>query len=321
MIENISINRSETLSLHVQLVEQLKYQIETGGWGPGARLPTVRELAQALRLNYNTARAAYQELERRGYLVTQQGRGTFVSEEPPRPAADREVELLDIIDEALLKARALGVPAGAFARAAYARAKLFSPVAQGRVRLLFAECNRADLEHHAATIEAGTGLWPETWLLDELRAQSPEFFDRFDLLTTTLFHVAELQEIAGAGRPALGLMVEPSYLEVTSEIGRLPAGACIGLVCASQAGAEQMERALRGVGVEHLDFLVAGADQPGRLEKVFRETDQVYVSRLAQRGHPDPWPEHAAVREYVDDIDPVALRLLRENIAHLSITR
>lgn len=320
MMNPIQIDKSETLSIQTQLTEQLKYHIETGTWRPGARLPTVRELAQGLRVNYNTVRAAYQELERQGYLLTEQGRGTFASRQPPG-ALDQQAALLDLIDEALLKAQALGIPAEQFARSAYSRAKLIAPSEAVPVRLLFTECNRPDMEHYAETIRAGTGAQPELFLIDELKERGPDFFSQFELLVTTLFHVDELQELAGPARSVIGLMVEPSYLEVMAEISRLPRDTRVGLVCASQGGAERMARALNGVGADYLQFSVVGADQPEKLAQVFEEAERVYVSRWALQQHPGPWPDAKIMREYVDDIDPAALRLLRRQIIELCTTR
>jgi GntR family transcriptional regulator len=316
-MKKIQIDKSENLSIQSQLVEQLKYYIELGTWTPGERLPTVREMAMALRLNYNTIRAAYQELERQGYLVTEQGRGTFVSPRPPRLPVDQKTALLDLIDEALIKAQALGISAEEFGRTAYARAKLLAPTEKARLRLLFSECNRPDMEHYARTLSAGTGITPELFLVEELAERKPEFFAQFDLVVTTLFHVAELQELVGPEKHVLGLMVKPDYLAVLAEMSRLPQGSRVGLICAEQKGAEQMTRALVGVGAGYLEFLAAGADQPDKVAQLFEAADQVYISRLALRDTPLSWPEDKPVREYVDDIDPAAIRLLRTQIARL----
>jgi GntR family transcriptional regulator len=270
----------------------------------------------ALRLNYNTIRAAYQELERQGYLVTEQGRGTFVSPNPPRLLVDRQAALLELVDEALLKAQALGISNEEFARTAYARAKLVAPAGRAKPRLLFVECNRSDMEHYARTIAAGAGVTPETFLVEELAEQGPEFFAQFDLIVTTLFHVAELQELVGPERQVIGLMIKPEYLEVLAEISRLPRGSRVGLICAEQKGAEQMARALRGVGADYLDFSTAGLDQPEQINQLFQTAEWVYVSRLAlDNASLLAWPDPARVREYIDDIDPAALRLLRREVS------
>jgi GntR family transcriptional regulator len=56
---------------------------------PGDQLPTVRALAQELRVNFNTVARAYRLLDEAGVISTQQGRGTYIMEKPPPEAADR----------------------------------------------------------------------------------------------------------------------------------------------------------------------------------------------------------------------------------------
>jgi GntR family transcriptional regulator len=70
--------------IYLQLVDQVKVQIASGALHPGDQLPTVREVAANLRINFNTAARAYRILHEEGVLSTQQGRGTYVRGEPPR---------------------------------------------------------------------------------------------------------------------------------------------------------------------------------------------------------------------------------------------
>ncbi len=318
-MNTIQIKRSEPISIHNQLLEQLKYHIESGAWKPGDQLPTVREMAQSLRINYNTIRLAYQELERQGYLVSEQGRGTFVAKDAnPRPERQQEI-LLDLIDEALIKAKGLGITPEEFASTAYSRAMLF-PFESPDVRLLFTECNKADMEHYALNIEQGAGIKPETYLVEELHKKDRSFFEQFDIIATTLFHVADIQEWVGPIHTVLGLMVEPDYLEVLAEIARLQNGARVGLICAEHKGAEAMERVLIGVGATFPKFILAGIDQPEKIDQVFREADMIYVSRLALKQHREEWPSSKPFRPYVDELDDGGLRLLRREImrAHFS---
>ena len=316
----IQINRSEPISIHNQLMEQLKYHIESGAWESGNKLPTVREMAQALHINYNTVRMAYQELERRGYLVTEQGRGTFVATETRRKPEGQQETLLDLIDEALIKAKSIGISPEEFASTAYTRARLF-PLGNPDVRLLFTECNLADLKHYAKNIQQGAGVMPETFLVEDLRKKERSFYKQYDLIATTLFHIAEIQVLVGPEQLVLGLMIEPDYLEVLAEIARLPNGARVGLICAEQKGAEAMERVLIGVGATYPKFILAGVDQPDKIERVFQEADLIYVSRQALRKHRGDWPSNKPFRPYVEDLDDGALRLLRRQIARVHFAK
>ena len=63
-----------------QIIKQIEVAIADGRLRTGTQLPTVRGLAVALKINPNTVSRAYNELEIRGVVNTQQGTGTFISE-------------------------------------------------------------------------------------------------------------------------------------------------------------------------------------------------------------------------------------------------
>lgn len=66
-----------------QIVAQIQQQLATGALNPSDQLPTVRALALELRINFNTVARAYRSLDEAGIISTQQGRGTFILEQPP----------------------------------------------------------------------------------------------------------------------------------------------------------------------------------------------------------------------------------------------
>lgn len=76
-----SLNNSSGVPYYRQIVNQVIYGVANHMLKPGERLPTVRQLAVDLQINLNTIAKAYSELELRGIVNTQQGTGTFVSED------------------------------------------------------------------------------------------------------------------------------------------------------------------------------------------------------------------------------------------------
>ena len=93
-----------------QIIDQLLGAIATGALRPGARLPTVRQLAVDLEINPNTVVRAYRELEIREVLTTQQGTGTFVTEKQIQPTdAERQRRVSQLVGELLSKAGAEGI--------------------------------------------------------------------------------------------------------------------------------------------------------------------------------------------------------------------
>jgi GntR family transcriptional regulator len=68
---------------YVQIRDQLLRAIGAGVLGPGEQMPTMRELAVALKVDLNTVRHSYDELEKTGAIVIVRARGTYVAERPP----------------------------------------------------------------------------------------------------------------------------------------------------------------------------------------------------------------------------------------------
>ncbi len=80
MAFKFTLNNSNGVPFYRQIVNQVTYGVVNGILKPGERLPTVRQLAVDLQINLNTISKAYSELELRGIVNTQQGTGTFISE-------------------------------------------------------------------------------------------------------------------------------------------------------------------------------------------------------------------------------------------------
>ncbi len=75
--------------IYTQIVEQISQQVARGELQPGDQLPTVRQLAADLRVNFNTVARAYRMLDEAGLISTQHGRGTYVWAAPSPETASR----------------------------------------------------------------------------------------------------------------------------------------------------------------------------------------------------------------------------------------
>jgi GntR family transcriptional regulator len=75
--------------IYIQIVNQVQAQIAGGILKPGDQLPTVRALAEELRVNFNTVARAYRILDEARIISTQQGRGTYITEIPPPKVTEK----------------------------------------------------------------------------------------------------------------------------------------------------------------------------------------------------------------------------------------
>jgi GntR family transcriptional regulator len=105
-----SVDSTSPTPIYAQLDRSIRAAIATGELGPGAQLPTVRQLAVDLAVNANTVARVYAQLERDGMLETRRGVGTFVRESPSPQAAraHRERELRELIRRFVGDAALLG---------------------------------------------------------------------------------------------------------------------------------------------------------------------------------------------------------------------
>ena len=90
LTEIARLNQPARLPLHRQLYEALRRAILDGKIAAGERLPSSRDLTQDLQLSRNTVVAAINQLTVEGYLVSHIGSGTFVSDNVPRLAVQRQ---------------------------------------------------------------------------------------------------------------------------------------------------------------------------------------------------------------------------------------
>ena len=68
--------------IYLQIARQVEQLVAKGELKLGDQLPTVRELATELRINFNTVGRAYRVLDETRLISTQRGRGTYIWEEP-----------------------------------------------------------------------------------------------------------------------------------------------------------------------------------------------------------------------------------------------
>jgi GntR family transcriptional regulator len=92
-----------------QIIDQVLGGIAGGGLTAGYQLPTVRQVAVDLSINPNTVVRAYRELEIRGVLETQQGTGTFISQQKVKhDEVERRRQLSQLVSEFVSRAGAAG---------------------------------------------------------------------------------------------------------------------------------------------------------------------------------------------------------------------
>jgi DNA-binding transcriptional regulator YhcF (GntR family) len=231
---DIKIDRAAEIPIGVQLAWALRSRIRDGQLQPGQRLPGLRDVAEATRVNVNTVRAVYQRLEQAGLIDSQQGSGTFVAATPPRPSA-----VASIAADAAREAHETGVDPREVAAALYVSpARPGAPYRPGRAGAPGGDAaeRRRMLREQIAALERTLG---------ELEAKHPGVAPASARgragIGPTLLSVAELEEVR-AGLVRRMAAVQAAIDELGSE-ERAPAPSTAPATRAKRARAEQPKAA------------------------------------------------------------------------------
>lgn len=316
---DLDVERDSDVPISTQIYWQLAYQIDSGRLLPGSRLPPVRELGAALRVNPNTIRAVYRRLADAGYVTSRHGAGTHVADRPPQRRGTEA--LAGIVAEMLRRAASAGFTPDEVASATYAAAserRRPGPL----VRVLFAECTKADAGYDAERIAEAfpVGVEAEGSLLEEI----PERLERFhyDLVATTTFHADEAQAYVAGRMPVVALLVGPGYLELVHEVAALPPGSRVGVICANERGTENIADTLSLAGTSGVEIIGATLGSVGEIELVDETADLILMSREAlAQGFDPPIQRPERIREWTYEFDPSGLELLRRAIEHTKTSR
>src|SRR6266704_1858300 len=107
----LQINFKSGKPVYLQVVDQIKSAAAAGTLQAGESLPSIRPLAEELRVNRNTIAKAYTELESQGVIETIPGKGCFLkANNSPLKKDVRRKLLIEEIDEAVVQAHHFQVP-------------------------------------------------------------------------------------------------------------------------------------------------------------------------------------------------------------------
>lgn len=107
---NLQITTGTGVSIYRQVVDQITRLIELGELPAGDELPTIRALAERVRVNPNTIARAYMELDRAGLVTKRQGAGTYVADGAGSVSKAERIRRIDSrVKDLLTEASELGV--------------------------------------------------------------------------------------------------------------------------------------------------------------------------------------------------------------------
>lgn len=121
------LNYKSAKPVYLQVVDQVKAAVASGAARSGDALPSIRPLAEELRVNRNTIAKAYGELESQGVIQTLAGKGCFITGQASPLRKDARMRLVtEEMDDAVIAAHHLQVEKTEFLRLAADRFEMFA---------------------------------------------------------------------------------------------------------------------------------------------------------------------------------------------------
>lgn len=279
----IDIDRTNDTPIYRQIIEQIVLKVKEGHWLPGDKLPTERELAKELSIARGTINRAYAELERTHVIETNQGRGTFVSEQQNVFAEGRREKAVGLLDGAVAQLEALKLSHREintlFQIVLMERAKRFESL-----HIAAIDCNPESLSIFERQLRPSSPARISMFVLDEVNGQvnPEETFGQFDLILVTASHFPEVLGLLPNLKDRIVKVALSVSQQTVISLARIPASSRLGIVCRSkeflriirsqlkafQVSSGQIKQAHDGGGFElasfvgDLDILIVPPDSP-----------------------------------------------------------
>lgn len=202
-----------------RIVKHCVFEISTGAWPVGHRLPSLRSAERIWSVNHLTVLRAYRRLEELGLAYSRPRSGFYVAEHAPSERARERQEVLEDVYEDIcsrLEARGLLSTVGAFRHLA----QLAESRARQRPECAFVECTQVQADEHAREVEARLQLPCRPLTLRSFADAAVR--EPLRVALTTGFHRAEVVAAAGDAVEVLTVAIElaPSCAQSLESAGK-----------------------------------------------------------------------------------------------------
>lgn len=304
------------ISLNQQIKVQLRYLILSGELIPGAKIPSIRELASFLKTNRNTVAKAYKELEQEGYLEIRRAAGTYVARNFNISFQRRTKECIAILKDAMQRSLKLGFSTedvvNMMQMLVLKEKNVFS-----NVKALFVECNSFALEQYVRDLTYSLNINIEGVLIDDLAKMDKSILDSFDLIITTAGHCSEVKKILGNCQTVYGINLGP-YLKLVVQLLEFPSDKRIGVICMSPHSGEGLKSSLITLGIK-ADLITEGSSSDEDIERVVANSDILVVSKFVLVSKKDFFEKVGKqVIEYENVLSESSVEILRKIIKKIA---
>lgn len=314
----IRIDRTLPISISTQLKGQIEFGIMSGAIQPGARLPSVRELAAGEGIAHVTVSHVYRELTREGLIRVRPGHGTFVAGEGSGNRTDLAI-LQRLVDGMVGQAMAQGFTPAQINRMLAAR---LATGHRRRPRIamvgLFSRATQVyahDLSEGLADL--GAEVFPCT--LEALKTGDIDLSERVaraDVVCTMATKVREVQALLGPYHPPVLRLSFVAHPGTVARLGALPPTARLGIISTFAEFVPTMLAGIREYSGYPGTPLCAVLDDPVLARSVVMNASVLVYASGSEAALADLPPSTAAI-EYLHTPEPASIEPVRALLERL----
>lgn len=319
---NIKLNKNNGKPLYKQLNEQITDLVRSRELPPGYRMPTERDLSLELGISRNTVSSAYKELEKQSILVSQQGKGTFVTEESILSLSrDKFQKLHRLMDMVLDEAYDQGVEKKEILEILEERISEKSALRRN-THSLFLECNIEQAKFFANELQESTGIPCDPLTITDLEtmdSRTEEKVKEASVVIVTFNHVKEVSDLLkGYDKEIMGIAINPD-LETIVRIARFPDRKKLGFLCISDQFMQKSKQALDSAGLGYLRIVFSNTRKEEEVRRIVEENEILIVSPGRRKDVEKYNGEKKEIIEFLFNLDEGSVKALKNKMAEKNL--
>lgn len=315
------LDKESKIPLYLQLNNQIKYHISTGGLQDGQQLPAINALAGELGINFETVRKAYKDLEKEGLISMQRAKGTMVTlhqgqagaakgeAASERPAAS---DFVDLIGRQLRQGQS-----AAEIRAGFESALGTAVAERHQQFIIFTECNPLQVQEISAQLRDLLDIQVVPSLLSDLEKILADIEGkpgRLRAIITTGFHLNDVHVALGTRSIDVQVLITNMSPDTRRKIDEIGIDKKFGFICRDQESIAVYNDLLKAEFGKKLKLASAHLEDEAHIAAVLGSVDALLVTPPVYKEMKKRAPAGLPVFNVFDRIDPMSLRMLKTHL-------
>jgi len=316
------IDKSNKVPLYLQLKDLIQYYISTGTIKDNHQLPGVNTLGSELGVNLETVRKAYKELEKKGLISMERGRGSFVTlhnAKMPKVSSDVHPEAVpqDVLRISIRKLLRSGTDAKEIRKIV---TNVIDDIEKegSQQTIVCAECNLYQVREISKVLKSYLNLNVKPVLVDNLKSEVVKILkgpERLLAVVTTGFHITEIRKMLEDIPVDTHVLITSMSSETRQKLLAYDRKSHFGFICRDTESIPFWEDLIRDELGEEINLSSSILDDREKVEGILKSVSVLMVSPPVYKALKKKAPPELHLYNVFDKVDVMSLRLIKERLS------